>query len=154
MRTLALAIAAALCLVPAAAAKPKPEPHPGGSSSAVSQYVEVVPSASGPTAPGVGPSTTSKLAPSVVRSLAQRGGTDAAKLKKIATSSDYGAPAAAAAATANSSRSAHAAPAAVVTVGDNTAGSRGWWLVGIVAVVGTAGVVAGVGRTRRRARPS
>ena len=63
-----------------------------GASSAVSQYVEMVPTASGDEAVGVGAPTTTRLPPPVSRRIDTDAGEEAAGLRKVVTSSSYGAP--------------------------------------------------------------
>ncbi len=62
----------------------------GGDGSGVDQYVEDVPSASGPAHPGVGSSHQTKLPPSVASQINSQGGSDSSTLRDLATSSDYG----------------------------------------------------------------
>jgi hypothetical protein len=62
--------------------------------SAVSQYVEQVPAAGGPKAPGVGPRGKPRPLTAAVRTqLMASGGADAQVLDQLATSPDLGAPA-------------------------------------------------------------
>ena len=82
--TLAFAVAPA-----ALAAKPKP---PGSGAAAVSQYVEQIPTSSGPRATGFGTREVKPLPRKIERKLVRQGGRDAPLLKEIATSSTYGAP--------------------------------------------------------------
>ena len=63
--------------------------------SAVDQYVEDVPTSGGATAPGKNKPKINSLPPSVSNQIDQQGGSDAAILREVATSPDYGAPAAA-----------------------------------------------------------
>ncbi len=65
--------------------------HPG-TSAAVSQYVEQIPTSSGPQATGIGKERFNPLPRGAKAKLVQQGGKDAALLEKIATSSAYGAP--------------------------------------------------------------
>lgn len=65
--------------------------HPG-TSAAVSQYVEHIPTSSGPQATGIGKERFKPLPRRAKAKLVQQGGEDAALLEKIATSSAYGAP--------------------------------------------------------------
>lgn len=68
------------------------ERTPAPSSSAVSQYAELVPSGGGPTAPGVDETRLAELTPSARYALASRSDAIAKALATVATSSDYGAP--------------------------------------------------------------
>ena len=72
-----------------AADKPKP---PGSGAAAVAQYVEQIPTSSGPRATGFGRREVRPLPRKVARKLVRQGGRDAPLLKEIATSSTYGAP--------------------------------------------------------------
>ena len=65
---------------------------PDPSSSAVSQYAELVPTGSGPKAPGVEPPQAAALAPEARRALESTPSEMASLLATVATSSDYGAP--------------------------------------------------------------
>jgi len=65
--------------------------HPG-TSAAVSQYVEQIPTSSGPQATGIGKETFKPLPRRAKAKLVRQGGEDAPLLEKIATSSAYGAP--------------------------------------------------------------
>ncbi len=66
-------------------------PNPGG--SAVNQYVELVPAASGPKAPGVEKRGRTSLPKAGKKALKQAPRAVARPLEEIATSSTYGAPA-------------------------------------------------------------
>jgi hypothetical protein len=72
-----------------ARAEAKP-PDPGASS--VAQYVELIPTAEGPKAPGVGLERRTPLGPGAQRALDNTSESTAASLETIATSSSYGAP--------------------------------------------------------------
>jgi len=65
-------------------------PNPGASS--VAQYVELIPTADGPEAPGVGPERRTPLSPGARRALDNASKSTAESLGTIATSSSYGAP--------------------------------------------------------------
>ena len=69
---------------------------PAPSSSAVSQYAELVPTGKGPTAPGLQQAQASDLSPTARAALDGIPPAIAGTLAKVATSSDYGAPAASA----------------------------------------------------------
>ena len=66
---------------------------PAPSSSAVSQYAELVPTGKGPTAPGLRQAQASTLSPQAQAALGDISPAAAKALTTIATSSDYGAPA-------------------------------------------------------------
>jgi hypothetical protein len=70
--------------------KPPPKPLPG--SSGVAQYVESVPSASGPRAAGESRSGKAKLSAKAKKKLAQVDTATAQQLERVATSPAYGAP--------------------------------------------------------------
>jgi hypothetical protein len=71
------------------------ESPPDPTSSAVTQYAELVPTGSGPTAPGVEAARFAALPPEAQSALAAAPASLATLLATIATSSDYGAPQAA-----------------------------------------------------------
>jgi hypothetical protein len=73
---------------PARAQEPAPDPG----SSAVDQYVELVPTGSGPKSPGVEKERKTPLAPKAKRALDKTTKATADALSTIATSSNYGAP--------------------------------------------------------------
>jgi hypothetical protein len=84
-------VSAALAFAAPAAAQDSP---PAPDDSAVSQYVEQVPAAGGPKAPGVGPRGKPRPLTAAVRTqLMASGGADAQVLDQLATSPDLGAPA-------------------------------------------------------------
>jgi hypothetical protein len=60
--------------------------------SAISQYRESIPSASGPTLPSGSNSTRTPLPPAVTQKVLSQGGSDAPALKKFAEQSGFGAP--------------------------------------------------------------
>jgi hypothetical protein len=66
------------------------EPRPGASS--VAQYVELIPTASGPKAPGVEKERRVPLSPEAKRALDRAPKQTAVSLLTVATSSTYGAP--------------------------------------------------------------
>jgi hypothetical protein len=66
------------------------EPRPGASS--VAQYVELIPTASGPKAPGVEKERRAPLSPEAKRALDRAPKRTAVSLLTVATSSTYGTP--------------------------------------------------------------
>lgn len=76
-------------LASGATAGDKPVPP---SNSAVSVYVEQIPTSKGSVAAGRGTGARATLTPSVARDLEKHAGKDGAKLADIATSPSYGAP--------------------------------------------------------------
>lgn len=89
-RTFSARWAFALLAVAAATAA---EPARGQESPpAIAQYVEQVPTSSGGASAGVAVERVTPLAPSIRHALGRRGGRDAERLEKLATSSRYGAP--------------------------------------------------------------
>jgi hypothetical protein len=86
--------AALVVLLATTVAEPAPAgaapPRPGASS--VAQYVELVPTASGPKAPGVEKERRLPLSSEAKRALDRASKATAASLLTIATSSTYGAP--------------------------------------------------------------
>ena len=88
MRTLVAALAAvAIAAVPASAVAETPQDF-----SASDQYVETLPTTSGPSATKDRRRGKTPLRPSVAAKLRSQGGADAARLEAVATSSDFGAP--------------------------------------------------------------
>jgi len=85
----AVTVAAAL---PGAARAADTPPEPG--ASAVIQYAELVPTATGPKAPGIQKERRAPLPPRAKRALDEASVATAEALTAVATSSDYGAPAA------------------------------------------------------------
>jgi hypothetical protein len=88
------AVSVGLVLVLAAwagAALAKTPPPKAKELSAISQYREPIPGASGPTLPG-GRSTTKPLPQSVQVAVLSEGGSDAPALKRFAEESEFGAP--------------------------------------------------------------
>lgn len=88
--TSAVIVLAAMSFAEAATAATGDEPSPGASS--VTQYVELVPTAGGPKAPGVEQEGRVPLSPEAKRALGRVSKATAASLLTIATSSTYGAP--------------------------------------------------------------
>ena len=88
--TTAVIAFAALGFAGASSAAAGDEPSPGASS--VTQYVELVPTAGGPKAPGVEKERRLPLSPEAKRALGRVSKATAASLLTIATSSTYGAP--------------------------------------------------------------
>jgi hypothetical protein len=66
---------------------------PSQDVSSVEQYRELVPGASGPSAPGVGESGRTPLPPAGTKALAEAPPDVATALEEVSTSSEYGAPA-------------------------------------------------------------
>lgn len=85
--SVATAGAALLIVTPVRAQDPPPDP-----GSAVDQYVEQVPTASGPAAPGIAKKKRSPLPRAGAKALKKAPPKTAKALEEIATSSDYGAP--------------------------------------------------------------
>ena len=85
-----LCVVALVTAVSASAAQAADGPP---SDSAVVQYVEVVPTASGPKAPGLKKAKPAPLPPGAKRALKKTPAQHAKALEEIATSPDYGAPA-------------------------------------------------------------
>jgi len=116
----------------------------------VDQYTEQVPTASGSSGGGGGPTYSAPLAGSVRTQLYNGGGSDAKTLEKIATSSRYGAP-----------RVTHPPDATLGSVSPSplsaavnavTAGSDSRLIGLFVALVATAAVMLGAAAARRGRR--
>jgi hypothetical protein len=86
-RLIVVAVVAALLTVPAGAVAETPQDF-----SAADQYVETVPTTSGPSATKDRKRGRAPLPPSVAAKLRSQGGADATALEEVATSSDLGAP--------------------------------------------------------------
>ena len=87
-----LGVAAATLVVPAQDALAKKGPPKSEQFSSVEQYRESIPSSEGPTLPGSGRATSTRLPEQVTQEIAEQGGSDAPTLEKIATKSQLGAP--------------------------------------------------------------
>jgi hypothetical protein len=86
-----LACAVLLLAGPVSASAAAPPGEPGTGSSAIDQYVEAIPTSSGP-APTGRAGTSRPLPPAVVAQVREAGGDDAETLLRTATSPSYGAP--------------------------------------------------------------
>jgi hypothetical protein len=87
VRLILAALVAVALAVPGAATADTPQDF-----SASDQYVETLPTTRGPSATDDRRRGKTPLRPSVAGKLAEQGGSDAARLEAIATSSDFGAP--------------------------------------------------------------
>ena len=87
LRLIVVAVVAALLTVPAGAAAETPQDF-----SAADQYVETIPTTSGPSATKDRKRSRTPLPSSVAAKLRSQGGADATALEEVATSSDFGAP--------------------------------------------------------------
>ena len=140
MRTLVAALAAvAIAAVPASAVAETPQDF-----SASDQYVETLPTTSGPSATKDRRRGKTPLRPSVAAKLRSQGGADAARLEAVATSSDFGAPqgTAGGADTKNgagdrrNSRNRSAIPSASVQAVRGGGGDLLWLLLALLAITG------------------
>jgi cobalamin biosynthesis Mg chelatase CobN len=86
-RLAAAALVLAASVPSAAAAADTPGPAP-----ALAQYVEQLPTSSGPVVAAAEKPQVKKLSPAVAKKVQSQGGPDAGVLEQIATSSTYGAP--------------------------------------------------------------
>jgi hypothetical protein len=164
-------VVAILATVAAAAPLARADDAPLPPTSAISQYVEQLPSSTGSVGlGGSGGSAATKpkpkpLPPKVSKAIARDGGDDATVLEQVATNPDYGAPAAAPKAAKRSgatgttstrttpskggsqapSRGSDRAEAAqaphAVDAAVSTAGSSGLWPLAIVIVAVTAAAI-------------
>jgi hypothetical protein len=144
-----LAASALASSAPAVAATP-PEPPPDTPSisqyvptppppdtPSISQYVEQVPTSHGGSSPGVGKAQTRALPPVVANRLRSHRDVTSQKLKKVATSTAYGAPQQTLSKSASGDGAANppnALSAAVSSVNDLGGGHVAWLLVAIVLV--------------------
>jgi hypothetical protein len=141
----------------ASAQTPAPAPSLTDDFSAADQYVESVPTAGGPKAPGVGskPGKRNKsasgkeapapLPPSVESSLQRQPEETAAQLQRIATSPDYGAPTGKLKDARN--KSTPRVPTATVSAAGEGAGSTLTWL--LLALLAITVLAAGTTAYRR-----
>lgn len=91
-RRIVVACAALAFVLVASPGHAQQQPPPD--ASAVDQYVEAVPTASGPSVPGITKAKRTQLSPRAKRALKKRAPKTASALEDVATSSTYGAPAA------------------------------------------------------------
>jgi MYXO-CTERM domain-containing protein len=155
----ATSAAALLLLVAdaAAAATPPPPTLPG--NAAVDQYREGIPTGGGPVAPGSGGGRSKPLSKAVQKRLQQLGGSNGKLLSKVATSRQYGAPAASSPTGSGSKPTATGAGPSAATGGSEAAprpvasGSGGMdWRVPLFlgALLAASALVAAVVLRRRR----
>jgi hypothetical protein len=169
-------LAAALLLTAVPAAAPAAGDDIGlsvpGDQSAGDQYVETLPTTRGPRAPGR-KKHAKKLSKDVTKKLQRLGGSDAAALKALATSTSLGAPADKGADQGKSSNgssngkgshdrrsgdgkrrgsSAPAVPSAAINAVDGGDAGLGWLVLAILAI--TALSLGAVGYQRRRDKGS
>ena len=136
MRLILAALVAVALAVPASAAAQSPQDF-----SASDQYVETLPTPSGPSATRDGKRHKTPLRPSVAAKLRSQAGADAARLEEIATSSDYGAPQRTRGRAdkkngAGNSRNTTAIPSASVQAVREGGGDLLWLLLALVAITG------------------
>jgi hypothetical protein len=131
-----VALLAALLLVPASTAGAATSPE---DFSAADQYVETLPTSSGPSATKEGKDRRTRLPADVKAKLAADGGQDAASLEAVATSGRFGAPqgkSAAADKRRDSSRSTTAVPTASVRPVQDSGEDLLWLLFALIAITG------------------
>jgi hypothetical protein len=87
VRPILTALVAVVLAVPVTAAADSPQDF-----SASDQYVETLPTTSGPSATDDRRRGKTPLRPSIAAKLRDQGGADASRLEAVATSSDFGAP--------------------------------------------------------------
>ena len=111
--------------------------------SASDQYVETLPTPSGPSATKDRRRTKTPLRPSVAAKLREQGGADAARLAEVATSSDFGAPQVKAGgadkqnrADSRTSRDRTAVPSASVQAVRGGGADLLWLLLALLAITG------------------
>jgi hypothetical protein len=138
-RIIVAAVAAAALAVPASAAAETPQDF-----SASDQYVETLPTTSGPSATNDRRRGKTPLRPSVAAKLRSQGGADAGRLEAVATSSDFGAPQGTAGRTdkkngagdRRNSRNRSAIPSASVQAVRDSGGDLLWLLLALLAITG------------------
>jgi hypothetical protein len=132
-------VVAAALAVPAPALAESPQDF-----SAADQYVETLPSPSGPSATKDRRRSKTPLRPSVAAKLRKQGGADAARLEEVATSSDFGAPQGTAkgsdkqngAGDRRTSRDRTAVPSASVQAVRDGGADLLWLLLALLAITG------------------
>jgi hypothetical protein len=137
VRLILAALMAVLLAVPAAAAADTPQDF-----SASDQYVETLPTPSGPSAADDRRRGKTPLRPSVAAKLREQGGADASRLEAVATSSDFGAPqgtngrADKKSGNRRDSRNTTAIPSASVQAVREGGGDLLWLLLAMLAITG------------------
>jgi hypothetical protein len=131
-----VALLAAVLLVPASSAGAAKSPE---DFSAADQYVETLPTSSGPSATKEGKNRRTRLPAGVKAKLEAEGGQDAASLEEVATSGRFGAPhvkGATAGKNRDSSRSTTAVPTASVKAVQDSGEDLLWLLFALIAITG------------------
>jgi len=131
-----------------ALAKHKPGPPPN--DSAVSQYIEVVPTADGGVASAVGEPQSKAVASRIRTLLTRKGGADAAKLREIVSSSAYGAPQKRFVQPHRAVPRSENVLSAAISASGSGASSRALWLFGILVMTTLAALVMAALRQRAR----
>jgi hypothetical protein len=150
-RILVVATAALALALPDASLGAEP-PSPPPDTPSISQYIEQVPTSHGGSTPGMGKAQVRALPTNVAASFGAHPDPVSKQLKKIATSSTYGAPQRVLPKTAAGSAeptSSNALSAAVSAVNDSGDGHLLWLLL-ILAFVTIAMVWAAAARPRPR----
>jgi hypothetical protein len=140
--TLAAATLVLATGAPAAAAPPNPEPAESG----VAQYVETVPAGGGASAQGVGKAATRGISARLRARIDAHGGSDAAALKRLVTSSVYGAPRQSL--SPNTGRAQQPAATRTAPVLASSSGTGGLRWLGIALAVLTVGALGAFITTR------
>jgi hypothetical protein len=137
VRLIVAALVAVLLAVPAQAAADTPQDF-----SASDQYVETLPTPSGPSAADGRRRGKTPLRPSVAAKLRDQGGADTSRLEAIATSSDFGAPQGTSGradkknGNRRDSRNTTAIPSASVQAVREGGGDLLWLLLALLAITG------------------
>ena len=137
MRPILAALVAVALAVPASAAAEAPQDF-----SASDQYVETLPTTSGPSPTNDRRRGKTPLRPSVAAKLRDQGGADASRLEAVATSSDFGAPQGTSAradkenGTRRDSRNTTAIPSASVQAVREGGEDLLWLLLALLAITG------------------
>jgi hypothetical protein len=168
---LSRAVGLAVLLVLTAFAAPgqalaKTPPKPPPDTSAIDQYIEVVPTGGGGVGLGVGAAQSTAVSKRIGKLLSAKGGKDAATLGAVVSSSVYGAPQQrlhqtsapkkqATAKTKNEPAPKSATPASpsalsAVVSASGGSGSHAFWLLGILVVTTLAALVTAALRQRAR----
>jgi hypothetical protein len=170
----AVALAALFVLTAFAApgqALAKSPPKPPPDTSAIDQYIEVIPTGGGGVALGVGDAQSTAVSKRIGKLLSTQGGKDAAALRAVVSSSVYGAPQHRLHQTSKSKKqqstktkatkaTSESHPAAATPASPNVlsaavsasggSGSHAFWLLGILVVTTVAALVTAALRQRAR----
>ena len=136
---LAVAVFGALLVAPGLALAGKGQTPPPD-VSAVSQYVEVIPTGGGGTASGIEKPHSKVVSKRIRAPLARQGGRDAAKLREVVSSSAFGAPEQRIVQTPRPG-TANSRDALSAAISASGTGSHALWLLAILAATTVAALI-------------